>query len=38
LQEDPMFDVSEKATEMIREAFKDQVQIPRIRVVYDAGG
>jgi hypothetical protein len=33
-----MFEVSEKATEMIKEAFKDQEQIPRIRVVYNKGG
>jgi hypothetical protein len=38
LQEEPMFDVSEKATEMIKEAFKSQEKIPSIRVVYDAGG
>ena len=33
-----MFDVSEKATEMIKEAFKSQEKIPSIRVVYDKGG
>jgi hypothetical protein len=33
-----MFQVSEKATEMIKEAFKDQEKIPSIRVVFNAGG
>jgi hypothetical protein len=37
-QEEPMFDVSEKATEMIKEAFKSQEKIPSIRVAYDKGG
>ena len=33
-----MFEVSEKATEMIKEALKSQEKIPSIRVVYDTGG
>jgi len=37
-QEETMFEVSEKAAEMIKEAFKSQEKIPSIRVVYDAGG
>jgi hypothetical protein len=32
-----MFEVSEKATEMIK-AFKSQEKISSIRVVYDKGG
>ncbi len=33
-----MFDVTEKATEMIKEALKDQEKISSIRVVYNEGG
>jgi hypothetical protein len=33
-----MFEVSEKATEMIKEAFRGQGKIPSIRVIYDKGG
>ncbi len=33
-----MFEVSEKAVEMIKEAFRGQERIPSIRVVYDQGG
>jgi hypothetical protein len=33
-----MFEVSEKATEMIKEAFRGQEQIPSIRVVFNEGG
>jgi hypothetical protein len=33
-----MFEVSEKATEMIKEAFKSHEKIPSIRVMYEAGG
>lgn len=33
-----MFEVTEKATEMIREAFKDRETIPSIRIQYSEGG
>ncbi len=33
-----MFDVTQKATEMIKEALKDQEKITPIRVVYNEGG
>jgi Fe-S cluster assembly iron-binding protein IscA len=33
-----MFDVTQKATEMIREALKDQGKTSSIRVVYNEGG
>ncbi len=33
-----MFEVTQKATEMIREALKDQDKASSIRVVYNAGG
>jgi hypothetical protein len=33
-----MFEVSEKATEMIKEAFNSLEKIPSIRVVYEQGG
>jgi len=33
-----MFEVSEKATEMIKEAMRDQEEIPSIRVVFNEGG
>jgi Fe-S cluster assembly iron-binding protein IscA len=33
-----MFEVTEKATEMIKEALKDQEKISAIRVVYNEGG
>jgi hypothetical protein len=33
-----MFDVTQKATEMIKEALKDQEKISAIRVVYNEGG
>jgi hypothetical protein len=37
-QEEPMFEVSEKASEIIRETFRDQEKIPSIRVVFNEGG
>jgi hypothetical protein len=33
-----MFEVTEKATAMIKEAFKDKEQIPSIRIQYMEGG
>jgi Fe-S cluster assembly iron-binding protein IscA len=33
-----MFEVTEKAIEMIKEALKDQEKISAIRVVYNEGG
>jgi hypothetical protein len=33
-----MFEVTEKATEKIKEAFRDQEKIPSIRVVFNGGG
>jgi len=33
-----MFEVTQKAAEMIREALKDQEKISSIRVVYNAAG
>ncbi len=33
-----MFEISEKAGEMIKEAFKDREDVPSIRVVYNEGG
>ena len=33
-----MFDVTQKATEMIKEALKDQGNSSPIRVVYNEGG
>jgi hypothetical protein len=33
-----MFEVSEKAAEMIKEALKDQEKIPSVRVVLNEGG
>ena len=33
-----MFEVTEKATEMIKEAFKDKEAIPSIRIVFNQGG
>ena len=33
-----MFEVTEKATEMIKESLKDQEKISAIRVVYNEGG
>jgi len=33
-----MFEVSEKAAEMIRESLKDREKIPPIRVVLNEGG
>lgn len=33
-----MFNVTEKATEKIKEAFKDQEKSSPIRVVYNEGG
>ena len=33
-----MFEISEKATEMIKETLKDQEKISSIRVVFDEGG
>jgi hypothetical protein len=33
-----MFEISEKAGEMIKESFKDKEEVPPIRVVYNEGG
>lgn len=33
-----MFQVTEKANEMIREFFKDKEEIPRIRIFLSEGG
>jgi hypothetical protein len=33
-----MFEVSEMATEMIKEAFKGQEKVPSIRVIYNEDG
>jgi len=33
-----MFDVTQKATEMLKEALKNQEEISAIRVVYNEGG
>jgi Fe-S cluster assembly iron-binding protein IscA len=33
-----MFEVSEKATEMIKEAIRNQEKTPSIRVVFNEGG
>ena len=33
-----MFEVTQKATEMIREALKDQEEVSAIRVVYNEDG
>jgi hypothetical protein len=33
-----MFEISEKAGEMIKENFKDKEVVPSIRVVYNEGG
>jgi Fe-S cluster assembly iron-binding protein IscA len=33
-----MFEITEKATEMIKEAFRGQEKIPSIRVAYNQGG
>jgi hypothetical protein len=33
-----MLEVTEKAREMIKEAFKDKEQIPSIRIVFNQGG
>ena len=33
-----MFEVSEKASEMIKESLKEQEKIPAIRVVLNEGG
>ena len=33
-----MFDVTQKATEVIKEALKDQEKISPVRVVYNEGG
>jgi Fe-S cluster assembly iron-binding protein IscA len=33
-----MFEITEKATEMIKEAFRGHEKIPSIRVSYDQGG
>ena len=38
LGEDEMFQVTEKAGEMIKEALKDKEPIPSIRIVYNEGG
>ena len=37
-REDEMFEISEKAGEMIKENFKDKEVVPSIRVVYNEGG
>lgn len=36
--EDEMFEISEKAGEMIKDAFKEKEEIPSIRIVYNEGG
>ncbi len=33
-----MFEVSEKAGEMIKDAFKEKKEIPAIRIVFNEGG
>ena len=33
-----MFEISDKAGEMIKESFKDKEEVPSIRVVYNEGG
>jgi len=33
-----MFEISQKAGEMIKEAFKEKEAVPAIRVVYNEGG
>ena len=33
-----MFEISVKAGEMIKDAFKEKEQIPSIRIVYNEGG
>ncbi len=33
-----MFEVSEKAGEMIKDAFKEKKEIPSIRIVFNEGG
>jgi hypothetical protein len=33
-----MFEVSEKATEMIKETFRDQEEMPSFRVIYNEDG
>jgi len=38
LREEFMFEVTEKAGEMIKEALKDKDPIPSVRVVYNEGG
>lgn len=38
LREDEMFEVSEKAGEMIKDAFKEKKEIPSIRIVFNEGG
>jgi iron-sulfur cluster assembly protein len=38
LKEDLLFDITEKAGEMIKDALKDKEPIPLIRVVYNEGG
>jgi hypothetical protein len=37
-REEGMFDVTQKANEMIKEALKDQEKISAIRVAYNEGG
>jgi hypothetical protein len=38
LREECMFEVTEKAGEMIKESLRDKDPIPSIRVVYNEGG
>jgi len=33
-----MFEVTTKAGEMIKDAFKEKEQVPSIRIVYNEGG
>jgi hypothetical protein len=37
-KEEPMFEVTEKATKMIKDAFKDRESVPSIRIQYNEGG
>jgi hypothetical protein len=36
--EDEMFEISAKAGEMIKDAFKEKEEIPSIRIAYNEGG
>jgi hypothetical protein len=33
-----MFDITEKAAEIVKEALKDKDPIPSIRIIYNEGG